>query len=96
MPLTPFLTAQTSADDDERVALFISNMGWPGARVGSLKLIRHQKSGQQAVFDLAADEGESRNVVDDVAYRDGVARLESVLDAALDRGAPELPSFKSE
>ncbi len=93
-PLTSWLSGEPAGADD-RAALFISNMGWPGVRTGSLKLIRHQVSGAHVVFDLASDPGESHSVVEEVAYRDDVARLERVLDAALERGAPVLPSYQS-
>lgn len=94
VPLTPWLGASTPVDDARRVALFISNMGWPGLRIGSLKLIRHQKTGATVAFDLAEDTGESRNIAEDPAYRDRVDDCNALLDAALERGAPALPSFE--
>ncbi len=93
--LVPWLASGVEPPDADRVALFISNMGWPGVRCGELKMIRHQQSGQTVVFDLANDPTESCNLVDDSAYRDGVAQLHELLDTALGRGAPALPSFET-
>jgi arylsulfatase A-like enzyme len=88
LPLTRWFAAHPAPADTDRAALFISNLGWPGVRVGPLKLIRHQKSGQRVVFDLAIDPAEMCNRADDPQYRERVDDLDARLDAALERGAP--------
>jgi arylsulfatase A-like enzyme len=43
------------------------------------KLIRWPRTGTRALFSLADDPGETRNLVDDPAYRDDLERLERLL-----------------
>jgi arylsulfatase A-like enzyme len=94
-PLTPWLTdkpASISIDDDRSV-VFVSNMGWPGVRRRDAKLILHTGSGARALFDLAADPGETRNVADDPRYRDTFAELDALVAWAMQREQPPLPTF---
>lgn len=95
VPLTPWLGPSAPTSEAERPAIFISNMGWPGVRLGQLKMIRHQQSGQHVVFDLARDPQEFHDVSEDPAYRDRIEQLEQLLRASLEKGAPALPSFEN-
>jgi choline-sulfatase len=90
--LAPWLLSPDESAAPDRPALFISNFGWPGARLGSLKMIRHW-SGSRSVFDLERDPHESCNIADEPAYRDGVEELDHIVDTAIQRGRLQLPTF---
>jgi arylsulfatase len=94
--LMPFVGPIPGTDDAERVAFFLYNSGWPGARLRSLKLIRHVPSGSRVLFDLDADPRESTNLIDDPAYRDARAELEAVVQTGMERPAPLLPTFSAQ
>ncbi len=95
VPLTRHLRDDPGTGQRERAMFFVSNLGWPGARAGPLKLICHSPSGSRAAFDLVADPDESCNVADDPAYRDPVETLGEMVRAQMERPAPPSPFFDS-
>jgi choline-sulfatase len=82
--LWPHLCGDDASHDD-RLAVFATRDGWPGARRGSLKYFRQRSSGQGVLFDLAVDPGETRNLVDHPDYRDAAFELAVGLKMILDR-----------
>jgi arylsulfatase len=89
--LWPLLTRDHHTPEHERGVSFATTTGWPGARFGSCKLVRHRRSGQTALFDLAIDPGETTNVIEDPAYRDRLFEVALVLHWSLERKRPDLP-----
>jgi choline-sulfatase len=92
VPLTRLLS-DDAPDDDERPVFFVSNLGWPGARAGSLKLICHSQSESRAAFDLAEDPGEFRNIADDPVYQNRVEGLTEMIREVMARPMPPLPTY---
>jgi choline-sulfatase len=86
--LDPFLARDTDGAPRDRAVLFLYNAGWPGARLGTMKLIRHRQTGEPVLFDLAEDPDESVNRAGDPRYRDAFASLTAVVDAGLERPPP--------
>lgn len=82
--LWPHLRDERSPEGD-RLAVFATRDGWPGARRGLLKYFRDRRSGQGVLFDLATDPGETRNLVDHPDYRDAAFELAIGLRMTLDR-----------
>jgi choline-sulfatase len=80
--------------DDERFVVFTTTLGWPGVRIGSLKYVRHRPSGEAVLFDLDDDAGETRNLLDDPAYRPRAFDLAVTLQLVLDRPTLDLPSAR--
>ena len=88
LPLTPYLGDSTAPTGEDRAALFLYNSGWPGVRLGSMKLIAHPPSGSRVLFDLDRDPDESSDVSGDPAQRDTLGALEELVRTGLARGAP--------
>lgn len=87
--LWPVLDGGTAVDD-ERAVVFSTTMGWPGARQGAFKYVRHQASGQAVLFDLSSDPGETTNLLDDPAYNERAFEVALALHLSLERSEPNL------
>ena len=68
-------------------------MGWPMVRRGRLKYVTHADSDACVLFDLERDPGETTNLLEDPAYRPAATELAALLQDALDRPVPDLPTF---
>jgi choline-sulfatase len=76
--------------DTGRAVVFATSAGWPGARLGRFKYVRHRRTRQGVLFDLEADPGETRNLIEDPHHRDRLFEVALGLKAALDRDVPQL------
>ena len=79
--------------DESRTVYCDSNYDWPMVRRGNLKYFRHRKNGEEMLFDLEADPGETRNLAADAAYAARRDALKEALASLEARPAPDLPTF---
>ena len=75
-----------SKGDESRLVYCDSNYDWPMVRRGNLKYFRHRKNGEEMLFDMAADPGETRNLAADPAFAEKRKELKDAL-RRLRRGA---------
>ncbi|MBK5286863.1 MAG: sulfatase-like hydrolase/transferase, partial [Acidimicrobiia bacterium] len=86
--LTPHLGGAPPVGIGDRAARFLFNAGWPGARLGTAKLICHWPSWTTMLFDLDQDPDETVDVSADPAYADTRRELESIVWDGIFRDPP--------
>lgn len=93
--LRPFLDGAPAGATPERGAIFATTMGWPGVRLGSMKLILHPPEFSRVLFDLDHDPDEVVNLSGDSARRRHEEELGELLRATFARSRPHLPTYAS-
>jgi arylsulfatase A-like enzyme len=79
----------------ERTVYCSSIYRYPMVRRGSLKYFHHEPSGEEMLFDLATDPGETRNLAADAGFAGDLANLRGAMRDQRLRGIPDLPRFES-
>ncbi len=82
-----------SSRPGDRVVYCSSNYHWPMMRYKNIKYFRHIPTGQEMLFDLEKDPGESVNLADDPDYKDVLDDLRYKMTLELAKGIPDLPAF---
>ncbi|MCX7017920.1 MAG: sulfatase-like hydrolase/transferase [Candidatus Sumerlaeota bacterium] len=89
--LMPFFSNENAGDD--RVVFCDSNYKWPMARRGNFKYFRNTENGEEMLFDLDKDLGETKNLAPDPAYGKERDDLRRQMETILARGIPGLPHY---
>lgn len=77
------LTDPTRDEDIDRIVLSAFTMHWPMARRGRFKYIREMGWGEEVLFDLETDPGESVNLIDEPDLAGERAALSAAVDTEL-------------
>jgi choline-sulfatase len=88
--LLPYFEAGGAGAD--RVVYCSSQDDYPMVRRGTLKYFRHLASGEEMLFDLANDPGETANLAADANHSAALRQLREDLDRVLNEGVAELPT----
>ncbi len=89
--IVPHLGADPPEGRGGRPARFLYNSGWPGARLGGVKLICHWPSWTTLLLDLDADPDERVDRSDDPDYADVRRELEAIVWDGLSSGGLQEP-----
>lgn len=87
------LSDATASGDPERSVAAATSVQCPMLRQEQFKLIRHAESGEEMLFDLRDDPGETVTLRDRPLHRPRGEELARLLDAELAQGTPDLPTF---
>jgi C-terminal processing protease CtpA/Prc len=79
--------------DEARAVFSCTSFGWPMVRKGALKYFHHAPTGDEMLFDLARDPGETQNLITYPSYAEAGRELRLRLEEKLAQGIPNLPRF---
>ena len=89
--LRPFLDDARATPDPGRAVYCGTSYGMPMVRRGALKYMRHPSRGDEVLFDLDVDPGETENRIDRPEYQAARGELATLLREELARPLLELP-----
>ena len=89
--LVPYFEGRSVGAD--RAVFCCTSLSWPMIREADLKYFLHQESGDEMLFDLAKDPGETVNLIGDPLYGARESHLRNLLKEELGKGIPDLPTL---
>ncbi len=93
--LTRFFQAASVPNDRVVYCTTTPVLGWHMIRRGDLKYIRHGRQGQEVLFDMHQDPGETRNLVAEREYSEPIDDFRNLLNQQFSRGIPSLSWYNA-